>query len=122
MKDSRTADVCPQVSESGVVAEQGRYQPLEAPAVPKLDVEALKAEQARCLARAAEIESILNPPRVGAAVQVVLAAGKPIKGCHVARVLGKSRTNVCAQLAHAVDRRQLRRVGVGVYAAPGVRS
>ena len=122
MTDSRTADVCSQISESGPVAEQGRYQPLSAPTAPKLDVEALREEQSRCLARAAEIERLLNPPRVSDVVRLVLAADKPIKGCHVARMLGKLHSNIGGQLARAVDRGQIRRVGVGTYAAPEVRS
>jgi hypothetical protein len=122
MKDGRRADVCPQISESVPVAEQGRYQPIEVPPVPKLDVEALRAEQAQCIRRAAEIELLLTPPRFGQAVALVLAAGQPIKGCHVARLLGKSRGNIGGQLAHAVNRGLIRRVAVGTYAAPKVRS
>jgi hypothetical protein len=122
MKDGRTADVCPQISESVPEAPQGRYQPIEVPAAPKLDVEALRAEQTQCLARAAAIESLLNPPRVSAVVALVLAAGKPIKGCHVARMLGKAGPYACTQLSIGVDRGQIRRVAVGTYAAPEVRS
>jgi hypothetical protein len=122
MKDGRTADVCPQISESVPEALQGRYQPIEAPAAPKLDVEALRAEQAQCIRRAAEIEVLLTPPRIRPAVALVLGAGRPLKGCVVARMLGKSAGNVGGQLAHAVDRGLIRRVAIGTYAAPEVRS